>query len=800
MIKIFKLFYIFLLIASFAMHSNSIAGVVKKNLTRNQNQVKVVFKVLNLDLSDPSQVSQVLDEIKKTKGVLTEITPDEGMVVEYQNSQVANAVLAEKQKQAQAWKESQIPTQDPILSAELYKPVEQKMSSSFDSPYPGPFKLLSKESVLEDLNQLSKLIKPLEDRELRKLGSNRVRSNVRVDAKKKSRNEISSTMLSESLPTSVDLSKTKYFPGIGNQGPLGTCQGWSGGHYVHSYEVLKNASKPWNFKTMSADVGLTGSEWEETFSVTEEDLPKVGACSVPYIYSFTGSYQAASKTTAIPLLNMLYLLTNLGCAPVRDVPPWIDINQDRKFNENFFPTIKNQLVAISRRAAEIRIFADITDKSTEFSKMVNSQRDVVQDIKKVLSAGYLVGGLGIPVYSDFDNNQFAKTPCDSDGVYIPGRCWKSNSTSLVQSLVQLGLVKKQSNKITYRGAHAATLVGYDDNKAYQVNGQSRKGAFKLANSWGTAFGPNDDPGFYWIPYDEFYKEKSVVNDLDKTKEWTPGTSLPGFPDESHAYVFGVLYFTPGVANQKVESFLTVKIKQPSDQKYTRFFTEFWDKNKKYQSKNFGEWSKDWWSYQSGASIEESTLLGASTEIGPILKPDTEFEIVQDVTEPLNTSEFPVKIRINGQVAEKFTKGTEVISASFMRRHPYHGFLSLPVSFPKVEVSGKSNVFEITLDESNLPALPKRGSFCREDGQVILFYCDGSENLTEDWVRDPAAHSCFQHRTELKCDPLTYQKENTFFYFQDGAITFKACNQNKPSPSGWIRRKGCYHGRTGIQSF
>jgi C1A family cysteine protease len=40
-----------------------------------------------------------------------------------------------------------------------------------------------------------------------------------------------------------------------------------------------------------------------------------------------------------------------------------------------------------------------------------------------------------------------------------------------------------------RGGHAVTIVGYDDSKY--------GGAFKVINSWGTAFG---DKGYFWLPY------------------------------------------------------------------------------------------------------------------------------------------------------------------------------------------------------------------------------------------------------------------------------------------------------------
>lgn len=51
----------------------------------------------------------------------------------------------------------------------------------------------------------------------------------------------------------------------------------------------------------------------------------------------------------------------------------------------------------------------------------------------------------------------------------------------------------------YIGGHAVTIVGYDDNKAYGTN-SGQKGAFKMANSWGTNWG---NRGFFWVGYEYF---------------------------------------------------------------------------------------------------------------------------------------------------------------------------------------------------------------------------------------------------------------------------------------------------------
>lgn len=49
--------------------------------------------------------------------------------------------------------------------------------------------------------------------------------------------------------------------------------------------------------------------------------------------------------------------------------------------------------------------------------------------------------------------------------------------------------------------HANTIVGYDDTFEYTEGGQTRHGAFKIANSWGVGGWENVADGYYWISYE-----------------------------------------------------------------------------------------------------------------------------------------------------------------------------------------------------------------------------------------------------------------------------------------------------------
>ncbi|MCX7705746.1 MAG: C1 family peptidase, partial [bacterium] len=66
----------------------------------------------------------------------------------------------------------------------------------------------------------------------------------------------------------------------------------------------------------------------------------------------------------------------------------------------------------------------------------------------------------------------------------------------------------------YRGGHALTVIGYDDNKQYyhSIDGKTKKGALLCVNSWGQTWGVIEPTvgtrGFIWLPYDFFLQKKN----------------------------------------------------------------------------------------------------------------------------------------------------------------------------------------------------------------------------------------------------------------------------------------------------
>lgn len=94
------------------------------------------------------------------------------------------------------------------------------------------------------------------------------------------------------------------------------------------------------------------------------------------------------------------------------------------------------------------------------------------------------------------------------------------------------------------GAHFVTIVGYDDNLWIDVNGNGQidsgeKGAFLIANSWGSSWG---NSGFFWMSYDALLQTSAVVNGPSRNRQ-------PAMEDRVYSTVPKSAKYSPKLVGQ-----------------------------------------------------------------------------------------------------------------------------------------------------------------------------------------------------------------------------------------------------------
>ena len=91
------------------------------------------------------------------------------------------------------------------------------------------------------------------------------------------------------------------------------------------------------------------------------------------------------------------------------------------------------------------------------------------------------------------------------------------------------VVVRGSDHDSSSGGHFMTIVGYDDDIEITVNNTTLKGAFKLANSWGTA-AENHNNGYIWVAYDALNSTSNsgVSGNGNRTRIFAPGGEYPNY--------------------------------------------------------------------------------------------------------------------------------------------------------------------------------------------------------------------------------------------------------------------------------
>ncbi len=238
-----------------------------------------------------------------------------------------------------------------------------------------------------------------------------------------------------SLPAAVDNSALKYFPPIRSQGSIGSCAQWAGMYYCFTH--MNALARDWDAKN-----GGDAYRFSPKFTYN----------------MVNGGSDAGSWPT-----EGWFIATKHGAAT------WADWPYDGSFRG--WPLT----AAVWRNALNVRV------QSTGYVYGCNTPTGMEQ-LKTLLVNGYVLS------FGTYINSwQFKTIPndpaTDQDDAFVGQSAgYWVNGTN---------------------GSHAMTVVGYNDHIWVDINGNGivnpgEKGAFRIANSWGTSW---KDAGFTWLSYD-----------------------------------------------------------------------------------------------------------------------------------------------------------------------------------------------------------------------------------------------------------------------------------------------------------
>ncbi|WP_286817411.1 PKD domain-containing protein [Desulfobacter sp. UBA2225] len=273
--------------------------------------------------------------------------------------------------------------------------------------------------------------------------------------------DTSSALPSADYPGDVDNSRLKYFPPIRSQGSLNSCGVFNGTYYAMTHMYAM---------ANNLDAKTGGDSYRLSPKWTYNMVNGGGNNGTWYYWAYEiGQKHGAATWTEFPYDS--------------DYRAW-SLNPD---------TWEHSLYR----------------RFDQYGMVVNTHLDGgIDQVKQMLVNGYI---LNIPTYIDsWVYQAIGDDPATSEDDAFAGKKCVSwvNGTS---------------------GYHAMTVVGYNDNIWVDINGNNavdsgEKGAFRIANSWGTGWG---EAGYAWMSYDAL-KNPSAVSGGPST-----GRIYGWYPSRAH---------------------------------------------------------------------------------------------------------------------------------------------------------------------------------------------------------------------------------------------------------------------------
>jgi len=273
---------------------------------------------------------------------------------------------------------------------------------------------------------------------------------------------VENILLDETIqsPSAVDHTTKPWFPPIGNQGSEGSCTAWAVGYYMKTFQEAKEHD--WNLSGAVWDGGHPSLEYQNRIISPE------------FIYHLinNGTDGGSWPYTAINLI------CSVGASSWEKMP--YDPN-----DHTSWPSEEGWREAPLYRG-----------DSSGWHSMNVSTNDDLASLKNWIAS----------------DNLAAITVDGSKIANMWGSLLTSNDALTLDNY---------NPPWDYDHLHEVTIVGYDDSFSYVEQGQTRYGAFKIANSWGIGgfMGWENVPdGCFWISYEamkqnvrgycEFYHDRT----------------------------------------------------------------------------------------------------------------------------------------------------------------------------------------------------------------------------------------------------------------------------------------------------
>ncbi|GEM_PF-949118 len=281
-------------------------------------------------------------------------------------------------------------------------------------------------------------------------------------------------IVTDTLPASIDNSQLPSFPPIGDQGQLNSCVSYSTTYYQMTH--MFGMSLGWDVKNDTENLRKFSPKW--TFNLTN-----------------------AGENGVFGMNSTFLLFLKCGAALWNEFP----YNPDDRSLKNYtnWPTD----ASVWRNALNYRIddygYVKIWDGSQ--TPVEGPDDPDLKKVKQLLNNGYVL---------TFETNvsrwRFSKIDDDTS----------TNEDDAFKGQHIAHMTDKAELKID---GHVMTLVGYNDNIWVDINKngiveKGEKGAFKIANSWGTSeelissdgnFSWYSNDGFVWLSYDALNKASAV---------------------------------------------------------------------------------------------------------------------------------------------------------------------------------------------------------------------------------------------------------------------------------------------------